>query len=52
MYSLLNILTRGNNRELLKKSPEYEAKKVFNILYMSYLSHIELRLYENLRSDA
>ena len=48
MYSLLNILTRGNGRTLLKKSREEDAKKVFNIIYMSYLSHIEFRLYENL----
>ena len=48
MYSLLNILTLGNDRELLRHSPVDEAEKVFNILYMGYLSHIEFRLYENL----
>lgn len=52
MYSLLNILSLGNNRELLRKSPEEDAKKVFNIIYMSYLSHIEFRLYENLTVES
>ena len=45
MYSLLNILTLGNNRALIKKSAPEEVKKISNIMYMGYLSHIELRLY-------
>jgi hypothetical protein len=52
MYSLLNILTLGNNRMFLQKSSQEEAKKVLNIMYMSYLSHIELRLYENLTTES
>lgn len=40
MYSLLNILTLGNDRLFLNKSPVDNAKNVFNIMYMSYLSHI------------
>lgn len=48
MYSMLNILTLGNDRAFLKKTPAENAKRISNIIYMGYLSHIELRLYENL----
>lgn len=51
IYSLTSLLTLGNNRYLLKKTPEEDARDVFNILYMGYLSHIEFRLYENLTMD-
>ena len=51
MYSLLNFFTLGHGRSLLKKSPHQEAQHVFNILYMSYLSHIQPRLYENLTAQ-
>ena len=51
MYSLLNFFTLGNNRALLKKTPKEEAKSISNIMYMSYLSHMELRLYENLTTE-
>lgn len=45
MYSILNFVTLGNNKELLNASPKGEAQKAINQLYMSYLSHIEFRLY-------
>jgi len=48
MYSMLNILTLGNYRALLKKTPAEYAKHISNIIYMGYLYHIKLRLYENL----
>lgn len=45
MYSLLNILTLGQNKFLLSKTPKEDAERIVNILYMGYLSHIEFRLY-------
>jgi len=49
IYSLINILTLGDSRYLIRKTPEEEAKKALNMMYMGYLSHIEFRLYENLK---
>jgi inositol hexakisphosphate/diphosphoinositol-pentakisphosphate kinase len=48
IYSLINLLTLGNNRFLIEKTPEKEAKDALNVQYLGYLSHIEFRLYENL----
>lgn len=48
IYSLINLLTLGNNRYLISKTPEKEARDALNVLYLGYLSHIEFRLYENL----
>jgi inositol hexakisphosphate/diphosphoinositol-pentakisphosphate kinase len=51
MYSIINVICLGNNRELLKCTPPNEAEKAINQLYMSYLSHIEFRLYENMVAE-
>ncbi len=45
IYSVLHLLTLGNNGELLKATPENQADKIKKFVYMSYLSHIEFRLY-------
>jgi inositol hexakisphosphate/diphosphoinositol-pentakisphosphate kinase len=51
MYSLINILVLGQDKFLLSKTPQEEAEKIKDILYMGYLSHIEFRLYENLTME-
>ena len=48
IYSILNILILGNNRDLLSSTPPEDTRKIRELLYMGYLSHIEFRLYENL----
>jgi inositol hexakisphosphate/diphosphoinositol-pentakisphosphate kinase len=40
IYSLINLLTLANNRYLLSKTPEKEARDALNVLYLGYLSHI------------
>ena len=47
MYSLLNLLIFGKDGMLLEKSTPEAAEKARNMIYLSYLSHIEFRLYEN-----
>ena len=37
---------------LLKKSSPEAQDKIKNMLYLSYLSHIEFRLYEDLKATA
>jgi hypothetical protein len=49
MYALINILVLGNGKWLLNKTSPEETKRINNILFMGYLSHIEFRLYENLK---
>lgn len=48
IYSLINLLTLGDNRFLISRTPPEEARDALNVLYLGYLSHIEFRLYENL----
>ena len=50
IYSLYNILTLGNKGEMLDSCEADVGEKVRNINYIGYLSHIDLRLYENLRA--
>jgi inositol hexakisphosphate/diphosphoinositol-pentakisphosphate kinase len=51
IYSLLHLLTLGNDSELIKAPPAEQAEKINRFVYMSYLSHIEFRLYENLQME-
>lgn len=48
IYSLINLLTLGDNRFLISRTPPEESRDALNVLYLGYLSHIEFRLYENL----
>jgi inositol hexakisphosphate/diphosphoinositol-pentakisphosphate kinase len=48
IYSLYNILAYGNNGELLDSCEKEVREQVRRLIYIGYLSNIELKLYENL----
>lgn len=51
IYSIFYILALGNKGELVDSCEAEVGERIKNINYIGYLSHIDLRLYENLRLE-
>ena len=40
IYSVMHLITLGNDRELLRSLSEEKVEKIRKMVYMSYLSHL------------